>query len=147
AYPGPDVTLTGQGFGGGAGMGQWGALGYALQGLTYQQILTTYYGTLGAGGATSQGVLPNGWTDSTTPIAVALTANAGNDVIVTSGSAFTVSGGINVQAGGGARFQLANGSANLWNVYTSSGGCGGNGNWGTPVATSVSSPIASPGAA
>jgi SpoIID/LytB domain protein len=144
AYPSANVSLVGHGFGHGHGMGQWGALGYALQGLSYPQILSTYYGTLSNGTQTTVGILPNGWNDASTPVTVALTANAGNDVIVTSGSAFTVSGGLVLPAGWGARFQFA-GPGNLWNVYTSSGGCGGNGNWGAPVATNVPSPMASPG--
>ena len=145
AYPYPNVSVVGHGYGAGAGMGQWGALGYALAGLDYQQILTTYYGTLGAGGATSLGALPDGWNDATTAVTVALTENAGNDVIVTSDSAFSVDGTA-LAAGWGARFQLASpGTSNLWNVYTSSGGCAGNGNWGAPVATGVANPTATPG--
>ena len=143
AYPYPNVTLEVHGFGAGAGMGQWGALGYAVQGLTYTQILQHYYGTLSAGGSTSVGT-PAGWNDNS-PVSVALTenANGGNsDVIVTSGSAFTAAG-VAVPANGGARFQRTSG--NTWNVYTSSGGCGGNGNWGSPVETGVVAPVAVPG--
>ena len=129
------------------GMGQWGALGYALASTGYQQILATYYGTLSAGGSTSLGALPNGWSDSS-PVTVAITANAGNDVIVTSASSFTVPGPsgtvLTLPPGSGARFQLASGAANQWNVYTSTGGCGGNGNWGSPVATNVVKPMANP---
>ncbi len=143
AYPYPDVNLTGHGYGAGAGMGQWGALGYALQGLSYQQILSTYYGTLSAGGQTTVGALPNGWSDDATPVTVAMTENADNDVIVTSGSSFLVDGTTTLQPGWGARFQRV-GPGNLWDVYTSSGGCGGNGNWGAPVAMGVTSPVASP---
>ncbi len=140
AYPFATVSVTGHGFGPGSGMGQWGALGYALQGLSATQILSTYYGTVSGGAATTVGALPNGWTDAT-PITVALTANAGNDVIVTSNSAFFVDGAP-VPAGSGARFHLM-GPGN-WAVYTSSGGCGGNGNWGAAVAN-VATPIATPG--
>ncbi|HXQ90445.1 MAG TPA: SpoIID/LytB domain-containing protein, partial [Acidimicrobiales bacterium] len=142
AYPFPDVSLVGHGFGHGRGMGQWGALGYALQGLTAAQILTTYYGTLSAGGQTQQGPLPNGWNDATTPVTVALTSNAGNDVIVTSGSPFTVDGTA-VPAHAGALFHLT-GPGNTWEVETSpvSGGCAGP--W-TIVATGVTNPTATPG--
>ena len=35
--------VSGHGYGHGVGMGQWGAQGYALQGYTYQQILSAYY--------------------------------------------------------------------------------------------------------
>ncbi|HVA03568.1 MAG TPA: SpoIID/LytB domain-containing protein [Acidimicrobiales bacterium] len=139
AYPFATVSLTGHGFGSGSGMGQWGALGYALQGLSWAQILSTYYGTATGLGATTVGALPNGWSD-TSPVTVALTANAGNDVIVTSNSAFLVDGAM-VPAGSGARFQLT-GPGN-WAVYTSPGGCGGNGNWGAAVAN-VANPVAAP---
>ncbi len=143
AYPGPNVLLTGHGFGAGAGMGQWGALGYALDGLTYPQILSTYYGTLSAGGNTTEGALPNGWNDATTLVTVAMTSNAGNDVIVTSNSPFSVDGSP-LAAGWGALFQLI--APGDWDVYTSSGGCGGNGNWAlTPPTTGVAIPTATPG--
>ncbi len=145
AYPFPTVSLTGHGDGAGAGMGQWGALGDALEGLTADQILTTYYGTLGTGAATSVGALPNGWTDAATDVTVALTANAGNDIIVTSGSPFTVDG-TPLAAYAGARFhQTAVGDQ--WEVDTSpasgpTSGCAGP--W-TPLATNVTSPTATPG--
>jgi SpoIID/LytB domain protein len=139
AYPSQNVSVTGHGFGSGSGMGQWGALGYALQGLSATQILSTYYGSV-SGGPTTVGTLPNGWSDAS-PITVALTANAGNDVIVTSNSAFLVDGAVE-PAGWGARFQLV--APGNWAVYTSSGGCGGNGNWGAAVAN-VANPVASPG--
>jgi SpoIID/LytB domain protein len=35
--------VRGHGYGHGVGMGQWGAQGYALQGYTYEQILSAYY--------------------------------------------------------------------------------------------------------
>ena len=42
--PGPTaITLTGHGFGHGNGMSQYGALGAAQQGLTWQQIVAFYY--------------------------------------------------------------------------------------------------------
>ena len=60
---GSDATIIGQGWGHGIGMGQWGALGYAIGqdngdgNWTYQQIVDHYYGpaTLGnlPGGASS----------------------------------------------------------------------------------------------
>jgi hypothetical protein len=144
AYPYADVTLQVHGFGGGAGMGQWGALGYAVTGMSYQQILTHYYGTLGSGGTTSIGV-PAGWTDST-QISVALTVNAngGNqDVIVTSGSEFSAAG-VPIPAGQSALFSLVSAATNTWDVYTSTGTCVGP--WSaTPVETDVVAPADSPG--
>ena len=45
AYPSPTVELQGHGWGHGRGMGQYGALGYALQrGWKYSQILEHFYG-------------------------------------------------------------------------------------------------------
>ena len=61
--------------------------------------------------------MPNGWTDAATPVTVALTANAGNDVIVTSDSGFLVDGIDRLAALSGARFELA-GPGNLWDVST-----------------------------
>jgi len=50
AYPTPNVELTGHGFGHGRGMGQYGALGYALNhGWNHQQILGHYYANTAAG--------------------------------------------------------------------------------------------------
>jgi SpoIID/LytB domain protein len=43
AYPSDHVTLQGHGWGHGRGMGQWGALGYALNGWSWQNILQHYY--------------------------------------------------------------------------------------------------------
>lgn len=45
-----DLTIVGHGWGHGRGMGQYGALGYALNGWSYQQIVSHYYGgtTLGS---------------------------------------------------------------------------------------------------
>ncbi|HEX5266751.1 MAG TPA: SpoIID/LytB domain-containing protein, partial [Acidimicrobiales bacterium] len=74
------VTLAGHGFGHGIGMGQWGALGYALAGQPYSWILDHFYG------GTSAGTVPNG------PVRVRLVGNDGNDVIVTSGAPFTAAG-------------------------------------------------------
>jgi stage II sporulation protein D len=45
--------VSGHGWGHGVGMGQWGAQGYALQGYTYDQILSTYYPGTTAGHTTT----------------------------------------------------------------------------------------------
>ncbi|HVE47415.1 MAG TPA: SpoIID/LytB domain-containing protein [Acidimicrobiales bacterium] len=44
AYPAATVDLAGHGFGHGRGMGQYGALGYALAGWPHTQILDHFYG-------------------------------------------------------------------------------------------------------
>ena len=70
ASNGSTVTISGQGWGHGIGMGQWGALGYAIGqdhgdgNWTYQQIVDHYYGpaTLGSlpGGVSTVGPQPGG---------------------------------------------------------------------------------------
>jgi SpoIID/LytB domain protein len=61
AYPTSSVNLIGHGWGHGRGMGQYGALGYSLNGWSYTQILDHYYGgtTMGsiAGGVMSTRLL------------------------------------------------------------------------------------------
>jgi SpoIID/LytB domain protein len=49
AFPGASVHLEGAGWGHGRGMGQYGALGYALDGSSYRNILNHFYGGTKAG--------------------------------------------------------------------------------------------------
>ncbi len=50
AYPTPNVEIDGHGFGHGRGMGQYGALGYALDhGWNYREILAHFYSNTGVG--------------------------------------------------------------------------------------------------
>ncbi len=163
AAAGPaSVVLQVHGYGHGRGMGQYGALGYALGGSTYQQILAHYYGTLAAGGTTSLGTLASAVTGSTgltgdaATVTVLLAAQQGDDVAVTAAVPFSVTGTgmaapVTVPAGGGARFVLVTGGtgAPTWDVYvsgaTGAGPCaGGSDAWGTPVATGVTAPTAAP---
>ncbi len=134
------VTLTVHGYGQGHGMGQYGALGYALdQGFTYQQILAHYYGTLVDGGSTTLGSLAGaavgstGLTSDSSPVTVEITANQGSAITVTSAASFTVSGGgipapVTVPGGGGAMFTLvspASGAGSpTWSVFVTSGSTG-----------------------
>jgi SpoIID/LytB domain protein len=69
-YPSPAVELAGHGWGHGRGMGQYGALGYALQGWQYSQILDHFYGGTQSG--------PN----PAPSMSVRLTGLDGNDTIV-----------------------------------------------------------------
>lgn len=85
-----NVTFSGHGFGHGRGLGQWGSFGYATAGASYQEIVRHYYG------GTVVSTQPDG------PIGVQLTAQAGRDLVVTSGREFTVAG-IPVSAGSAAR--------------------------------------------
>ncbi|HUI05099.1 MAG TPA: SpoIID/LytB domain-containing protein [Acidimicrobiales bacterium] len=148
AYPSSTVSLTGHGFGHGRGMGQWGALGDALAQPpdTYSQILSAFYGSLTSGGQTQVGALPNGWNDGTTPVRVDITANDGDNVIVTSQAAFTVTG-VAGTFGPGQSFgavelvlEASNPTHGIFDVYGATG-CGGP--W-TLLASSVASPTITP---
>ncbi len=74
------VRLSGHGLGDGVGMGQWGALGYALNGYSYSSILHHYYG------GTTMATVPD------RSIRVVLTANDGMDTVVSSTTVFSVDG-------------------------------------------------------
>ena len=94
------MVITGHGWGHGIGMGQWGALGYAIGADngdgngTWQQIVTHYYG-----GTTDR----TDGNDAQT-VSVAMTENNGNDVIATARGGVSVPGGPgrprSVRAGG-----------------------------------------------
>ncbi|HTZ09271.1 MAG TPA: SpoIID/LytB domain-containing protein [Acidimicrobiales bacterium] len=146
AYPYATVAVEGHGWGPGLGMGQWGALGDALGGMDFAQILAAYYGTLADGQHTTVGSLPGGWNDATTPVTVALTGNGGNDVIVTSGSLFTVSGVAGTfgpgQTWGAVRFHAtgAGTPGATWEIDAAHG-CAGP--W-TALTTGETAPVATP---
>jgi SpoIID/LytB domain protein len=140
AYPSPDVSLVGHGWGHGMGMGQWGALGYSLDGLTYQQILTHYYGQLAAGGTTTIGTL-SGSADATY-IRVAMTELDDEAPIVTSNSAFTVNG-VNFAAHDAARLTPATSANTSWNVGLGTSGCSST-SWTPTAAQGVQNPTAWP---
>ncbi len=123
AYPTSNVVITGHGWGHGIGMGQWGALGYAIGddngdgNWTWQQIVTHFYG----------GTSIQTYSNDAQTVSVAMTENNGNDLIATAPS------GVTVPTGGGAsavRFQSSSGSG-AWTIDT---GPGCSGPW-TPVGT------------
>ena len=129
AYPSTDVTLTGHGYGPGLGMGQWGALGDALAGTSWQQIVEHFY----TGSSPAQ--LSAGQDAST--VRVAITENDGNSVIVTSGPSFTVDGSA---VGPDQALEMIP-SGSTWDLFTGPG-CGGP--WSqTPFAAGVPDPTAS----
>jgi SpoIID/LytB domain protein len=130
AYPSANVTLSGHGYGHGRGMGQWGAFGYALAGLSWQQIVEHYYP--GSTPALTTPQQEGTWT------AVALTENNGNDVIVTSASGYSVAG--THVAAGTAVLMHANHSG-AWDLY-SGPSCAGP--WPTLFASGVANPEARP---
>ena len=130
AYSSADVSLEGHGYGPGVGMGQWGAFGYALTGLSWQQIVEHYYSTALPESLTSQ--------QESVGIRVALTENDGNDVFVISDSGYTVDG--HAIAAGKAVWMHATGGG-AWTL-SSAAGCAGP-TW-TPFATGVTNPVATP---
>ncbi|MHB8294781.1 MAG: SpoIID/LytB domain-containing protein, partial [Acidimicrobiales bacterium] len=123
------VTLTGHGFGPGYGMGQWGAFGYAIKQLSYQQILAHYYSNTAIS------------TVGNPAIRVLITENSGNDVIVTSPSAFTAAG-LPVPAGGAALMHDV--GSGRFSVYI---GASCSGPWPAAPATTVSEMAAGASAA
>jgi len=128
AYPSADVTLIGHGYGHGRGMGQWGAFGYALAGLSWQQIVEHYYSTAVPAPTTPQ--------QEGASIRVALTENNGNDVIVTSQSGYSVAG--TAVAPGQAVLMHPEGTTWLLELAP---GCAGP--W-APLADGVVNPVAVP---
>jgi SpoIID/LytB domain protein len=123
------VNFTGHGYGHGRGLGQWGSYGYATTGAPYTAILSHYYG------GTTQSTQPNG------PITVALTAQDGKDLLVTSAQPFSV-GGIPVSGGAAAIVSaLPDGTFRLSTTL----GCGQPPVWTTAIPTSRVVPGVDPG--
>jgi SpoIID/LytB domain protein len=79
AYPSSSITFAGHGWGHGRGLGQYGALGYAIdEDRPYSEILDHFYG------GTTKGAQPDAL------ITVRLTAFDAKDLYVTAGAPFTV---------------------------------------------------------
>jgi peptidoglycan hydrolase-like amidase len=133
AYPASSVSFEGHGYGPGLGMGQWGALGYALAHAGYQSIVDHYYG-----GTSLEGLSAG---QEATQVRVALTENNGNTVIVTSGSPFTVPGA-SVSVGAGQAVLMSPAGGGKWNVSVGPG-CAGP--WpSSPTRSDVTGPTAIP---
>ncbi len=114
------LTVTGQGFGHGRGLGQWGALGYAVDhGWSSQQIVDHYYG-----GTTSVQVGNPG-------IGVELLSLGGRDLIATA-PGLTVNGlgvpggSVLVRRNAGGTFTVLQGSScgGPWSTWNASVGSG-----------------------
>ena len=111
AAPGPtpawafpaQLTIVGHGMGHGRGMGQYGALGYALSGYTYRQILGVYYGgTTLATTSVATITVHLGELDGASSVAVS--APSGSSLVVdgkTAGTTATLSPGHTVSATNG----------------------------------------------
>lgn len=96
-----DVVIEGRGWGHGRGLGQYGALGYALDGWTHRQILDHFYG------GTEVGTTPND------QVFVHLTVfDASEALVVTSDDTFEV-GGVRVGGGAYARIEFIGPDAQL----------------------------------
>ncbi len=91
AYPSTHIDVVGKGFGHGRGMGQYGSLGYALQGWNHHDILQHYYGNTYAGSTPDDTIRVR--LDPALP-----------DMIVTSAQPFTV-GLVHFQGGQAARIR------------------------------------------
>ena len=143
AYPSSEINLEGHGWGHGMGMGQWGALGYSLDGWSYTQILSHFYGPLAGGGSTSIGKL-SAPADETV-VRVAMTEEDGLWPVITSHTAFTVDG-VHFAAGQAARLEpiTSNPPNTHWDVQMASGGCGASA-WSIK-ASNIVNPTAVPGA-
>src|SRR4051812_31200402 len=112
AYPSDTVVISGHGFGHGRGMGQWGSLGYALQGQSYTQILAHYYSNTTAGGI-----------DPNTGISVQLVGADGRDAIISEPSAAPSVNGAPIPGNAVLVRETAPGS-NVFNLFYGPG-CGG----------------------
>ena len=110
AYPSSTIDFTGHGFGHGRGMGQYGALGYAVdKGWNYRQILDHFYG------GTSMGSFPN------EIIGVRLTRFDNVDTIVTQEKGLMTS---NAVGGTHTALRAVRVGDNTFRIDSSSG-CGG----------------------
>ncbi len=123
-YPSPTVELAGHGWGHGRGMGQYGALGYALRGWSSGQILDHFYG----GTQSGQNPAPD--------MSVRLTAFDSTDtVVVQQQSHLTTSAD-----GGVARYAALRARLIGPNQFRVDAGQGCTGPW-TPVVTSTVGPV------
>jgi len=116
------ITLTGHGWGHGRGMGQWGALGYAVnEGWSYHQILDHYYGGTVAGQA------PAG-----TVMTVDLTRFDGQDTIVYQAQGklgMAPSAGVACTPGSPCAVRISRTGAGTWSIYVGTACSGGPGGW------------------
>ncbi len=101
------ITIEGRGWGHGNGLGQWGALGYAIDhGWSSAQIVDHFYSNTTAG------------TVEDRDLRVQLTRNDRRDLLVTSGSTFSVEG-YDFSAGEVARLHVE--GNNRFDIYRTSG--------------------------
>ncbi len=110
AADGTGITLEGQGYGHGRGMSQYGALGYAVNGSSYSQILAQYYQ------GTNKSTRPN------SQILVSLSALSGSVTMLYSEQQYSVAG---VAIAGGKTAKVQALTSSTFRISTSTGVCGG----------------------
>ena len=132
AWPAATVDLVGHGWGHGRGMGQYGALGYALNGTDYTAILQQYYSNTDAG---SLGATAN--------VQVELVAFDGKDTIVGQENGRMTTSATGAQQFNAVLVRETAPASNTYQVYAGSD-CGGGAGWGTPIATSTGPVTISP---
>jgi SpoIID/LytB domain protein len=131
AYPSADVTLRGHGYGHGRGMGQWGALGYALAHTPWAAIVGHYYAPAAPA--------PRTPAQAAHQVSVVLTENNGSYTIVTSASGFTVAGR---HFTAGQAVMLANNADRATYSAYAGGGCAGP--WSPTPFASLANPTVVP---
>src|SRR5215471_9557137 len=82
AFPTDHLDIAGHGFGHGRGLGQYGALGYALKGTAYAEILQHYYSNTTAGNLSGVSGGTGPMTVELTRLAPTAAQPAGFDTIV-----------------------------------------------------------------
>lgn len=108
--PPSSVTFRGHGFGHGRGMGQWGALGYAVDhGWTHAQILDRYYG-----GTVTTSVAP-------AESRVYLAASKGRELIVTQSAGALRVDGHSADVAAARIARLGSGQFRMWRGASCSG--------------------------
>jgi len=132
AFVNSTIDLVGHGFGHGRGMGQWGALGYAVdRGTSYRDILGLYYGN------TTEGLLDGG---DNFAITVRLMDRNGVDTIVRGPLTIDQQPGSPVLEAA----RIVRTGAGTWDIYPGSACDGGPSGWGPKTSISATSVTARP---
>ncbi len=122
------LSVTGHGSGHGRGMGQWGALGYAVdQGWTYSQVLDHFYGGTVAGKAPAGAVMT-----------VDLTRFDGQDTVVYQSQGklgMAPAAGVACTVGSPCAVRITRTGPGTWSVFKGTACSGGPGGWVRTTAT------------
>jgi hypothetical protein len=137
AFPSDHLDIAGHGFGHGRGMGQYGALGYALKGTGYADILQHYYSNTTA--ANLSGVAGGGdpMTVELTRLAPTAAQPAGFDTIVAQENGKLTVNGAPIVSKAARAVRVG---VNSFRIDTAAD-CGGGPTGWTPGANAVSGPV------